>query len=471
MKRIVVILLIVAMVPMGLLGVGAALPEYYGESYYAELPQMYEKLKTADGPKIVIVGGSNVAFGVDSELLEQLLAQRGYDYTVCNFGLYAAVGTSAMLELSKRYIGEGDIVVLAIEPTSETFSTYFGATAFWKCAESNPELLLELNSTQQSAMVGNYLGYLQERLEIFQTGILPEAVGVYAKASFDENCNMTYDRAGNAMALGYDTGNMIDLAAVEFEGAFLEQVEEYCQTEAQVCLSFSPMNRGALTDASPETVYDYFLRCQGAFPCRIISDPNDYILDSGWFYDSNFHLNTSGAQVRTYQLAEDLLNQLGCFEALDYELPEMPESIAIPEDNGAQTGDFLFKPVGENGYRISGLTDTGKAKTSLTLPSVYNGKSVVGFTQDAFAGNTLLAELTLPASIESIPDGAFYGCTGLTRLNLLHTQSTPTVGAGLLEGTESLKIYVPSSAYHLYRDGAGCESNPWEPYLKIITPY
>ena len=93
MKRICVILLLVLLLPGLLLGAGAALPEYYGESYYAELPAMVEKLKTTQGPKIVLVGGSNVAFGVDSALMEDLLSQAGESYTVCNFGLYAAVGT------------------------------------------------------------------------------------------------------------------------------------------------------------------------------------------------------------------------------------------------------------------------------------------------------------------------------------------------------------------------------------------
>ena len=127
---------------------------------------MVEKLRTTQGPKIVLVGGSNVAFGVDSALMEDLLSQAGESYTVCNFGLYAAVGTSAMLSLSEKYLNAGDRVVLAIEPTSETFSTYSGATAFWKCAESSPELLLDVNSSQKSALVGNYLAYLQERVEI-----------------------------------------------------------------------------------------------------------------------------------------------------------------------------------------------------------------------------------------------------------------------------------------------------------------
>lgn len=474
-KKIIAILLLIAMLPTALLGVGMSLPAYYGESYYAELPEMYEKLKTTEGPKIVIVGGSNIAFGVDSELLEELLAQCGYEYTVCNFGLYAAVGTSAMLELSKNHLNEGDIVVLAIEPTSETHSTYFGATAFWKCAESNPEMLLELNKSQKSAMVGNYLSYLQERLEIFRTDILPDIQGVYAKASFDGNCNMAYDRAGNAMALGYDTANPIDLSGVVFEEAFCSQVAEFdsCAQKrgATVLTSFSPMNRNAMNSSDGQVVYDFFLRCREAFGVRMISDPNDYIMDSGWFYDSNFHLNSAGAEVRTVQLANDLLNHMGYFRELECELPQMPASIAEIEMTDTDTDGFLFEPMGENGYLVSRLTESGAGKASLALPSAYNGKPVVGFAADAFAENRVLTELTLPASIEFIPDGAFRGCVNLTRLNLLHTDMPPSVGDGLMLGIENLTIYVPAEAYHLYRDGAGCASNPWEQYKSIITAY
>lgn len=474
-KKIIAILLLIAMLPAMLLYVGVSLPEYYDESYYAELSEMYEKLKTTEGRKIVIVGGSNIAFGVDSELLEELLVQCGYEYTVCNFGLYAAVGTSAMLELSMEHLHEGDIVVFAIEPTSETHSTYFGATAFWKCAESNPEMLLELNKDQKSAMVGNYLSYLQERIEIFRTGILPDVQGVYAKASFDGNCNMTYDRAGNAMALGYDTANPIDLSGVAFEEAFCSQVAEFvsCAKKrgATVLMSFSPMNCNAMASTDGQVVYDFFLRCGEAFGVRMISDPNDYIMDSGWFYDSNFHLNSAGAEVRTVQLANDLLNHMGYFRELEYELPQMPASIAKIETTDTDMDDFLFEPVGENGYLVSGLTEHGAGKATLVLPSAHNGKPVVGFVADAFAENRTLTELTLPASIESIPDGAFRGCVNLTRLNLLHTDTPPGVGDGLLLGVDNLTVYVPIEAYHLYRDGAGCASNPWEQYKNIITAY
>ena len=365
-------LALLALLPASLLITGAALPDYYQDSYYAELPLMYRRLKDAEGPKLVVVGGSSVAFGLDSALLEELLAEKGFDYTVCSFGLYAAVGVSAMLDLSQSTLNEGDVVVLAFEPSSETMSAYFGATAFWKCAENAPELVLAVSRDKQAALFGNYIAYLQERCGIYTSGILPRAEGVYAKDAFNERCDLIYHRAGNAMPLGYDTAKPVDLAGLTIAEEFAEQVNEYCRRAekagARVCLSFSPVNRTALTDSSPEAVNAWFRLCNSTFDCPVISDPNAYILDSGWFYDSNFHLNSAGAVVRTCALAEDILAYLGCYEEVAYGLPEMPDSIAPAYESTAETGFFTYEAItdqngGTLGYRISGLTESGLART------------------------------------------------------------------------------------------------------------
>lgn len=474
-RRILTVLFLALLLPMILLLCGAWLPSYYADTYYAQLAVLYEKLETTQGKRVVVLGGSNVAFGVDSAQMERILRQCGYDYTVCNFGLYGAVGTSAMLSLSQSLIREGDVVVLAIEPASETFSSYFGATAMLKCAEDDPKILLHLNKSQHTAVVGNYLSYLQERVQIYRTGLVPQPEGAYAKVSFDENGDMRYERAGNAMLLGYDSAQTIDLENVWLEETFVQQLNDYIQTAekkgARVFMSFSPMNRGAMVDDSQEAVYRFFTTLQTQINCPIISDPNDYILDSGWFYDSNFHLNTAGMAVRTYQLSCDLLNDLGYYEDVPFEMPQMPDFIAQVEENVTDGGMFTYESQGETGLLVSGLTEQGRQKTALVVPSSYNGKPVVGLTQSAFSGNVDLQELTLPASIESIPDRAFAGCISLIRLNLLHQETTPDVGEGLLEGTSQLKIYVPQSAYHLYRDGAGCAVDLWQGYLKYIIAY
>lgn len=450
------------------------MPTFYSESYYAELPKMVTHLKQAEGKRLIVVGGSSVAFGIDTALLETLLAEYGYDYTVCPMGLYAAVGTGVMLDLTEPQLREGDVVVLAFEPTSETMSDYFGASAYWKCAESDPQLLLLADSSKRAALVGAYPSYLQERWNIKTSGQYPQAVGVYAASSFDSTCNMTYVRAGNTMAVGYDISKPIDLDAVSVSEEFSQQVQAFCQQAdrvgAQVMLSFSPMNRSAMVDGSEETLLSYFNRLCAAFGCTPITDLRTCVMDSGWFYDSNVHLNTPGAQKRTNQLATDLLTALGCCQPLSFEEPELPTSIAALPAETAGDDAFLFEPL-DGGYLVSGLTEQGQKATELTVPTLWDGLPVVGLMPDALEGGERLVQLRLPASIQSIPDGLFVPCPHLERLILEHTDAPCAITEHSLDGAPQLRIFVPQAAYSLYRDGVGCEQNLWQPYLNRIYTY
>lgn len=106
--------------PAVLLGWGFLLPAQYGDTFMGELKYKVRYLDEAPGPRIVLVGGSGVAFGVDSALMERELP----GYTVVNFGMYAALGTTVMLDLSQELIRSGDIVILIPEQQAQTLSGF-----------------------------------------------------------------------------------------------------------------------------------------------------------------------------------------------------------------------------------------------------------------------------------------------------------------------------------------------------------
>ena len=475
-KRILAVILLLLLLPAILVYSALSLPHIYQDSYYAELADMTRRMEVAAGKKLILIGGSSVAFGVDVSLLEQYLHEKGFDYTVCPYGLYAAVGTSAMLSLSESAIQEGDAVVLALEPASDALSSYFGATAFLKCAESDPSLFFRLNGAQRVKAVGNFLPYLQEKYAVVQSGQLPKAEGVYAKAAFDEDCNMIYPREGNTMALGYDTSAPIDFSNVTIEADYAAQINAYCKRLAQkgasVFMSFSPMNRSAVVGDLEAGISDYFTLCNETFACPIISNPLDYVLDSGWFYDSNFHLNTAGAKLRTCLLAQDLLAQWGCFAPIDAELPAMPAPQKKDTAYGEDTGNFLFETA-ENGeaYIVSGLTEKGMGETVLRVPAAYDGKPVAALRADALKNAANAEEIHIPESVEALPDGLFLSCASLRRLVLEHVNKPCAITAHSLDGTKDVQILVPAAAYSYYRDGYGCEENLWQPYLPQIFTY
>lgn len=468
--------LLLLILPVSMLLTGLALPSIYEDTYYAVLPRMYEQLQGAQGPKIVVIGGSNVAFGLQGELLEELLAEYGYDYTVCPFGLYAAVGTSAMLDLSRDTLGEGDIVVLAMEPVSEAMSDYFGAEAFWKCAEDAPELIGKLDRAKQGTMAGNYLSYLQQRCAILTSGNPPVAEGVYADSAFNERCDLVYERPGNLMAAGFDPSVRVNLAQIRIRDTFSDQIQDYCRDAAKkgasVLLSFSPVNRSCMDILSGEAVETFFNKCNTAFSCPIISDPNRYILESGWFYDSNFHLNSAGARLRTCMLAEDLLVWLGCYEEPSFDIPVMPPSAAVIEEREGDSDCFVFSEDESGaGCRISGLTPEGLTRKELQIPSIHEGRPVLGFTGDALAEADNLEQLRIPSSVTYLPGRLFQNTKNLTRLVLEHTDVPCGIAPDTFRDADQIHIYVSADAYPLYRDGYGCETNPWTAYLDRIHTY
>ena len=105
------------------------------------------------------------------------------------------------------------------------------------------------------------------------------------------------------------------------------------------------------------------------------------------------------------------------------------------------------------------------------MPGVHDGLPVIGYTAECFAGRGELEEIILPETVETLTDNAFLGCAGLKRLVLGHRGSIPMVTEASFAGTSGLRVMVLRDAYANFRDGAGCEANPWEPFLDMIVTY
>ena len=445
-KTIVVILMVIA-IPLSMLIMAFSLPAQFSYTYYGALPKMYQRLKAAEGKKIVIIGCSGVAFGVNTELLQEQFNE----YMVCPFGLYGAIGTKAMMELSKVNIEEGNIVILAPELGEQSLSTYFNGEHVYMGADGYPEMLSHVAWEDIGSMIEAMPSYLSKKFEYWQAGEPPKPTGVYTASSFNENCNMVYDRPCNIMEGGYDKGELPSYDTNIIKPAFLDYVNEYneyvTKRGATLVYAFTPVNAASIpldtTQEDVDVFYNY-LTANLNFP--ILGNPHDYIMDCEWFYDSNVHCNTTGAVVYTRQLTKDLKVYLGDTTPTKIEIPEKP---ALPDENETMGGEnkdaqyFIYEET-KNGVQIIGLTEEGAKQTALILPTTYNDMQVTGFLATTFAGNSVIEEIRLQRNIRSIENGSFSGCTNLKGLYLAkgETPSRCKVNTGFLEGAERLKIYV-----------------------------
>ena len=426
MKKLLLQLLALLLLgPLVLLGCGFGLPAQYDESFLGELGDKCTLLAESESPRIVLVGGSSLAFGVDSTLLEQEFP----GYTVVNFGLYAALGTQLMLELSDGQFREGDIVILSPEQQQQTLSCYFNAESTWQALDGRFDLLPRLDSAHFGALAGQFPYFAARKLRYFLTGEKPVPEGVYRHASFDAHGDVRADFPANTMPGGWDQNTPVLLEQGVLDPDFVTLVNQWADNAraqgAQVFYQFSPMNAAAV-QGDPDAYYD-FLRQQLEFP--ILGDPNRCILDPEWFYDTNFHLNEAGRQLNTRNLARDLKAQLGDTTPTEIPVPD-PPALATVETARGDDSDldcFTFQQRG-NAAVLTGVTEEGRTRQTLTVPTHW---------QD------------LP--VTAIADGAFAGCDRLQTIRLQNTDPTACIpGQNLLEGC-SADLEVPDGAADAYR--------------------
>ncbi len=120
------------------------------------------------------------------------------------------------------------------------------------------------------------------------------------------------------------------------------------------------------------------------------------------------------------EITGDLTEVTSVFEALT------AEDELVQEDIDASA---VFR-LTDNGTCITGLTDAGKKLTVINVP-----EGVKKIELEAFYNNTVVEEVTLPASLKVIGYNAFYGASNLKSINL---EEVEEIGSSAFEKCTSL---------------------------------
>lgn len=388
---------------------GFGLPVQFGDTFMGELKSKYERLKETSGKRIVLVGGSGVAFDCDSALMDDFFPS----YEIVNFGMYAGLGTKAVMDLSENYIHEGDIVILSPEQSEQTFSDYFNGEYMWQAADGAFGMLRDLKSENFEAMLGNFPRFALEKLNYVMKGQKPQTDSIYQKKSFNTYGDIELDTCWeNILPNGYDVNQKVRFTEDVVQPEFMDYMNDWAQRlekkGAVVWYRYCPVNKLSVEDMDDLAAYDVFLRQKLDFP--VIGNPENSLMEAEWFFDTNFHLNQPGKEVNTVQLIRDMKAMLGDDRAVTVELPEKPH-----------------RTWGEG----SAETRIWTAKDSET----YQGEETI----------------VIPENVTQIEDYAFSNCAGLKQIVL--EQKDPSkciVGQHLLDGTGA-EILVPQMSVDSYK--------------------
>lgn len=282
---------------------GIVMPQY-ATDYTAALADKYERLASVEEPKIILIGDSNVAFGFNSEMI-----QDAFDMPVVNFGLHGGLGVAFHSDIAKSQISEGDIVIIA--PCSYHDELELGNPLLaWMAVENNLFMLRNMPVQAVTELVKAFPTYLKRALTRWtdNEGNLPLGEeSPYRRCAFNLFGDYALTRSECTMVDGNYGAYFDSKELAEYVQDYWNDYNEFVESKgARLYMSCPPILELTLYNDSEKILADLQMQLETGLSFPTISKLTDYVYPLEYFYDTGFHLNDRGKAIRTKQLISDL---------------------------------------------------------------------------------------------------------------------------------------------------------------------
>lgn len=273
------------------------LPQYKYDMNASILDKI-DRAESTHEPQLLLVGDSNLVFGIDSAEIEKELG-----IPVVNMGLHAGLGNEFLLKIAEFYAEPGDTVVVSLvrynigEETSNEELT-------WITLENRFKLYRFIAPKDNYRMFKAFPSYLRDAITLWLTGKgnIKEETG-YSRSYFNEFGDSEFTRP-DPINYFEDSEGIPELTD-EFVEYFNDLCRELNEKGIKVVVAGFPIY---VCDTTPDkeefAAFEQELREK--LDCEVISDFTEYYMDKELFWDSKFHLNDRGVPVRTALLINDI---------------------------------------------------------------------------------------------------------------------------------------------------------------------
>ena len=283
--------------------------QYLG-NYQAALLDKTRRAQSVDGPKILLIGDSNVPFGFQSELI-----QEAFHMPVVNMGLHGGLGNAFHENMLKIInLSEGDIIAVCHRSFSDN-GLIQDANLAWITLEFHKELWPLATREDMFPLIKAYPKYLGKatlKWALGSRGNVAKANDCYSRAAFNEFGDIAV-RPSATYTFTQDSVNVPKINDVCVNR--LNELNEYAQAHgATLLVAAYPIGSGEFTpDAA---LYDEFeAELRNRLDCDVISHYRDYFIPYDLFYDTSLHLTEEGAKIRTELFIQDLKDWMSAHTA------------------------------------------------------------------------------------------------------------------------------------------------------------
>lgn len=276
----------------------------YEYNYQASLVDKVERLENIKEPKIILVGDSNLAFGMDSKKVEEALAM-----PVVNLGLHGGLGNAFHEEIAKLNINEGDVIVVCHSSFSDTDEIGDRALA-WVTIDNHFALGKIVRPKDWAAMIAAWPNYIRNAMFLKMTnrGNVDDG-GIYSRNAFNEYGDIVFKPEYGQMDVESFFAEK-EIHIPQINDICVNRLNEYngyiTSHGGTMVVAGYPIAYGEYADFDAADFLVFYLELQEALDCEIISDYTDYFFPYSYFYNSHLHLTAEGTEARTDQLILDL---------------------------------------------------------------------------------------------------------------------------------------------------------------------
>ena len=268
-------------------------------------------LADVPAPRLILFGGSNIAFGIDSELMERKLRM-----PVINDGLHVGLGVAPLLEI-KKYIQPGDIIIISLEYYNFTDKTaFYGQPQYladW--IEISPNRIWDLPEPI-SQMPRLYTIMLQRKLNRqMQNSLYGPSLnvsrGFYTGDQFNEHGDFV-GHLGENNTIHFEIDNSVyPVNSIDEAYQFLKSFHEFALSKSAKVFYEAQAHRQTNCDLTGmKTIRNFFVRLRNRTTIPLLTDLDQLCLPDDYFYDTPYHLNKQGREIRTKRLIESLKSAL-----------------------------------------------------------------------------------------------------------------------------------------------------------------
>jgi hypothetical protein len=291
-----------------------------GNDYALASRLKQQRLASLPSPKLVLIGGSNLAFGIDSDMLT---ARTGCP--VANMGMNGYLGVRYMLAESEARLQAGDIAVLAFELDSFVKSVEGTSGDLLMIAKAEPASLAHMTWSQVAGVAARIPYVDQQKLRrISQDGF----ERFYAKLQGKPVPTVAVDINAIESVRGFnEAGDLqshldvtwpkqreqgLDISALPLEAELFDLLAAFADRMKRrgvaAIMSYSPV-QAEFFRQHERAIRDIHQRLLAVPGLEVPSSPEAFMYDSGAFFDTVYHVNREGRALRTSRLAEDIVTR------------------------------------------------------------------------------------------------------------------------------------------------------------------